>query len=391
MAAPDTAPARFLKDQGTGGAGTTRDLALKIFSGTVFEAFTAKTAFFDNTGNIMATRVLTGQGHEAQFPIMGTEPAASYHNPGTLLVDGDIKMTEQTVRVDDILVAHVDVPFADLDIAHFDVLQPFATRLGRSLAINLDKKLAVVGVKAARHAAEAGIHAGGKQVTRDDGVTGTVETAASIAAAYPNSSTGSGRFRDDVAELAQKFDEDNVPEDGRYLFVSPYIRTIMRHEASSWGAAGNSTTLLPGPAGNIFDPSLSSSSGDLNRRVIGMLEGFNLIVTNHLPTADTSYTDAAGAAITKYNGKFDGLDDDNDGDGEGGYNASQAIANAKPAALALCGASEGAAAMGMVQAAGIRSVMEDDERRNTTFLKSQIMVGADILCPWTAGYIGVYT
>ena len=41
--------------------------------------------------------------------------------------------------------------------------------------------------------------------------------------------------------------------------------------------------------------------------------------------------------------------------------------------------------MGMVQAAGIRSVIQDDERRNTKFMKSQIMVGADVLCPWTAG------
>tara|TARA_R110000824_G_scaffold25767_3_gene89361 strand:- start:5685 stop:6857 length:1173 start_codon:yes stop_codon:yes gene_type:complete len=390
MAAPDTAPVRFLQDEGTGGGGTTRDLALKIFSGTVFESFTAKTAFYDNTGNIMATRVLTGQGHEAQFPIMGTEPASSYHSPGTLLVDGDIKMTEQVVRVDDILVAHVDVPFADIDISHFEVLAPFATRLGRSLAINLDKKLAVVGVKSARSAAETGIHAGGKVVVRDDGVAHATNPA-SLAAAYPNSSTGSGRFRDDVAELAQLFDEDNVPEDGRYLFVSPYIRTIMRHEASSWGAAGNSATLLSGPAGNIYDPSMSSVTGDLNRRVIGMLEGFNIILTNHLPTANTNYLDAASVAIAKYNGFFDGRDDDGKGDGDGTQDEDEAIANAMPAALALCGASEGAAAMGLVQAAGIRSVMQDDERRNTTFLKSQIMVGADILCPWTAGVVGVRT
>ena len=77
-------------------------------------------------------------------------------------------------------------------------------------------------------------HDGGQVVTRDDGITSTAD--ASIASAYPNNSTGSGQFRDDVAELAQKFDEDNVPEDGRYLFVSPYIRTILRHEGSSWGS-----------------------------------------------------------------------------------------------------------------------------------------------------------
>jgi hypothetical protein len=390
MALGDTSPARFLTD--VDGGSSNRDLALKIFSGTVYEAFTAKTSFFDNTGNIMATKILTNQGHEAQWPIMGTEPNAAYHTPGSLLVDGNIKMTEGVVRVDDILVAHVDVPFADLDISHFDVLSPFATRLGRSLAIDLDKKLAVVGLKAAREASLDGVHGGGKVVQRNDGVTGETGTPASMTVAYPNNSTGSGRFRDDIAELAQKFDEDNVPEDGRYLFVSPYIRTIMRHEGSSWGAnAGSGGSMVYGPAGNIYSNDLSSMPGDLNRRIIGMLEGFNLILTNHLPTADTSFLDEASVAIAKYTGYFDGLDNANLSDGETGYAVAEAMANAMPAALALCGASEGAASMGLVQAAGIRSVIQDDERRNTTFLKSQIMVGADVLCPWTAGYVGIYT
>ncbi len=313
------------------------------------------------------------------------------------MVDGSIKMMEGVVRVDDILVSHIDVPFADLDIAHYSVLGPFATKLGRTLAIEMDKKIAIIGLKAAHTAAVSGIHAGGKVVTRDDAAGGSDDTAgASVTVAYPNSSVGSGRFRDDVAELAQKFDEDNVPEDGRYLFVSPYIRTIMRHEGATWAfGAGTQTpnNTIYSNAGNIYSKDMTSQPWDVNTRVFGMLEGFNLVLTNHLPTADTSYSAADGLSdgITKYNGKFTGRDDANKTDGETGYNEDQAKANAKPAALAMCAASEGAASVGLVQAGGIRTHMEADERRNTQFLKAQMHMGADVLCPWTAGVIGVYT
>ncbi len=386
-------PTRFLKDANNAGSATDLDMALKVFSGMVYEAFTAKTAFYDNTGNIMAQKILTGQGNSASWPIIGQEPPSVYHDPGYEMVGGDIKMTEKIVTVDEILVSHVDVPFRDLSISHFDVLSPFAARLGRSLAIDLDKKLAVIGVKAARHALLADVHNGGNQVLRDDAVSDAAAEA-NITIAYPNSTTGSGRFRDDVAELAQKMDEDDVPESNRFLFVSPYIRSILRHEAASFGTSG-----ADGSAGNIYDPALSSNTGDLNKRIIGELEGFQVIMTNHMPTTDTTasgFGQAGGggtlAVANKYIGKFDGLDDANKGDGAAtGYLVDQAKANAKPAALALCGAAEGSPAIGMVQAAGLRSHMGPDERRNTHFLKSQIMVGADILCPWSAGYIGVYS
>jgi len=49
---------------------------------------------------------------------------------------------------------------------------------------------------------------------------------------------------------------------------------------------------------------------------------------------------------------------------------------AVPAAIALCGASEGSAAVGMVQAAGIRTVIEDDERRNVNTLRPQSAMAA---------------
>ena len=353
----NSVPVRTLKDsEGSGNYG----LALKVFSGTVLEAFRAKTKFWDNTGNIMAVKQLDG-GRTAQWPIIGDDiDLAStdsngvdkgYHTPGHELLGQDIKMSEETITVDDVLVAQVDVPFADLDLNHFDVIQPYGVKLGRSLAIDLDKKCATIAMKAARAPAVSYIHSGGNEV-----VTNTLTTAATYEAWYTNDSPGSTKFRNDASSLARLMDEDNVPEEGRYLFIPPYMRQILRHETDVFNRDYNPET----------------TAGNLNERLIGVMEGFNLILTNHVPQADV-----AGYAgdLAKYNGVFDG-------GSEAGY---------LPAAIALCGAQEGAAGIGMVQASGLRTVIQDDERRNTKFMKAQLMVGIDMLCPWSAGAIGIYT
>ena len=397
----NSSPTRFLTDVAQGNSATSTDLALKVFSGIVLEAFREKTVFYDNTGNIMATKVLES-GKSAQWPIIGDDSGVKpeYHTPGNEILGQAVTMTEGTVTVDEILVSHLDVPFKDMEISHFDVLAPYATKLGRALAIDMDKKLALIGLQAARTAAVSAVHNGGKAVLRDDGVTGANGAEADIKVAYPNSSVGSGRFRDDIAELAQKFDEDNVPETGRYLFIPPYIRTILRHEASTYAATSttvNSTTSTIQGQGNPFSKDVTSVPGDLNRRILGVLEGFNLIVTNHMPgqfgttgnytgspvegvASSLGTTFQAASTPAKYQLNVTGR----------GTNTANAQGAAKPAALALCGAQEGSAAIGMVQSAGLRSILQDDERRNTKFMKSQMLVGADVLAPWCAGVVGVF-
>ena len=49
----------------------------------------------------------------------------------------------------------------------------------------------------------------------------------------------------------------------------------------------------------------------------------------------------------------------------------------------------GQPAIGMVQASGMRSVIEDDERRNVKFMKAQMHVGFDVLAPFCAGVINM--
>lgn len=388
---PAGAISRTLSDKG---GADTRALALKLFSGTVLEAFRAKTVFYDNTGSIMLQKTIEG-GHMYQWPIIGddivlgdlgtwtdsTSPAdgvydsvvaeggvkAGYHAPGDFISGKEVKLTEATVRVDDMLVGAIDIPFQDLDLSHFDVLQPFATKIGRSLAIDNDKKIATIALKAARTGIDAGIHLGGQQSLIN------VSDVTSLQTAFPDSIVGSRLFRDAAADLAYQFDVDNVPEDGRYLFVDPYIRQILRHEGTGFATGDSSPSAVTyGPAGNPYSKDVNSRPWDLNMRSIGVLEGFNLVVSTHLPSGTT-------------NGRYNLVDTnmakyDYVADGSG-------TTTGLPAAIALCGAQEGSAGIGMVQAGGIRSVIEDDERRNVKFLKSQMLVGYDVIAPWCAGSI----
>ena len=365
--------------------GDTRALALKVFSGTVLEQFYTNTVFYDRASEFISQKVLDG-GHMAQWPVIGDDLdlfnsingdvnsgnaeffdaadvgaeggiKAGYHNPGEFITGRKVKMAERTVRVDDVLVAPIDVPFADLDLNHFDVLTPYAQKLARSLAIDNDRKIAALGYRAARTSGVSGIFPGGTEVVRT--VSGASDIANGASPFYADSITGSGNFRADVATLAMEMDLKNIPEQGRYLFISPQIRKLLRHEKDVFNRDYNEASI----------------AGTMNARAIGVLEGFQLVTTNNLPGQWTATTNGRYGLIDSNFGKYD-------------FDCALATANdERPAAIALCGASSGMGAIGMVQASGIRTVIEDDERRNVKFMKAQMHVGYDVLAPWCAGSI----
>lgn len=339
------------------GANTDRDLSLKVFSGKVLEAFRTKTVFYDGSPSIISRKELTG-GSSAQWPIIGDDIVVSdqttaaqglekgYHTPGQFIYGSTVPLSEITIAVDDILGVAMDVPHIDIDLTHFEILAPFATKMGRSMAIDNDRKIATMGIKAARTAAVANIHSGGHVIAESGGAT--LETA------YPDDSAGTGaaKFRSQVAQLAQDMDDRYVPEDGRYLFIPPYIRKILRKELE------------------VFNRDFNGRPNDLNTRTVGILEGFQLVITTSIPQATISGFTGRAA---KYNLTLDG-----------------SLSDPRVAALALCGASEGVAPVGMVSVNGLTSHMEDDHRRNVKFMKSQMLVGYDVLCPWCAGTIEYY-
>lgn len=365
----------------TSASTNTQDMGLTVFSGVVLEAFTAGSVFYDRSNSFMSVKQLNG-GVSAQWPIIGKDPMSSYHTPGTFINEQAtqgtnvkrIQMYQKTITCDDYLVNALDVPFTDLNLLHFDVLGPFATKLGRNLARVLDRKIAMLAFKASLEGQQVtggDVYSGGFNVHTTGATTGATTAAAS--GVYPASPQGAYNFRRDLASLAQKFDEGNVPDGSRYLFITPTIKTALRFETNWSGGAIIAANVMP----SHFNADTSSDPSDVASRVIGNLEGFNIIMTNNLPTLDYSGSgstveDAATYSAGKYR-----------------LNTSGLTTYKQPVAVALCSADTGSPAIGMVQASGLQTYMEDDQRRNTKFMKAQLMCGLDTLCPWSAGSISV--
>ncbi len=355
MASSNAADARILQNKGTG---DDRALALKIFWGLVIEAFRVKTVFWDNVSQILAYKNITS-GKSWQFPVMGDDPTPEYHTPGEELLGMVVKMTEGTITVDDILVSHFDVAIDQIRMAHFDVIAPLARKLGRSLAADLDKKILYTALKSARHYALSGFHSGGNRVLA--GVAGAATTA------MPATTTGYTAFKLAISTLAKQLDEDNVPEDGRFLYITPHMRQVLTFGTEIFNSDFNRPPIR----------------NELNKRLIGIVDGFNVLVTNHMPTTNIT---VATVGLTKYVGDWSYNNAGGNTDLTEGW--STTIYNdGEPVALALCGASEGQAAVGLVQAGPIYPFMMRDERRNTTFMKAQVVCGAGVMSPWCAGEI----
>lgn len=349
-------PARVLKGAGS----DDQSLALKRFSGQVLRAFRPATLLWDSQGSSMGIVNLTSGGKSAQWPIFSDPPASEIHQPGTERLGNAISMVEAVVTVDDFLTSHVDIGVEDLNLSHFPILDKAGMMIGNRLAEDLDKRGFVVGLQAARTAAvtsqSIAVHSGGNRVTRD---TGTDTGTPALSDVYTANSAGATAFIDDVAQLAQLMDEDNVPKMGRSLYINPYIRRVLGKET------------------NIFDRDFSvfgAGTNDLNTRAIGILQGFRVFVTNHLPNTDNLGTTTT-AELTKYQGNFTGVQTSSEDYG-------------LPAALALCNGGM-APAIGMVVAEGLTSDVVRDHRRNTFFSYGQIHLGMGVVAPWCAGEIAV--
>jgi hypothetical protein len=332
------------------------ELALKMFWGSVVEAFRDQVVLFpwadgEGGGNgpaVVDTKVIsTGNSH--QFLMMSDMPEAEEHIPGNRLEGQPFGIAEGTITVDGYLVQHAEVPNDQLRLSHFDVLGKLGRKLGYGLARKYDNRFFRLGVLAARSGIVSkdvdgttlNIHNGGNRVERVN---------ATVAGAFPVSSAGARNFRDDAEALAELMDNDFVPEEGRHLYITPYIRRILQQDTG------------------IFDERFTRDIGDnsLNSRAIGKLAGFYIHpVAGRLPDTNVQ------SGLSKYRGNF------------------TIAGTGQPVALAMCEAADDTAGIGAVIADGILPEMERDIRTSTTFMKASILCGAGIMHPWKTGVIEV--
>lgn len=233
---------------------------LKVFAGEVL-------ATFEQVNVMMGlTRVKSVGGGAVgwQFPIIGTS-STSYHTPGeNVLTEGShLKTISNTLRwiyADKNLISTIFIDKLDQLLNHWDTRGEYARELGRALAITVDKNL--IGA----------LH----QATIDtDGNFGVASTGG-FKVVDADAATNGVSFVDSLFRAKQALDERNVPESDRYAIMSPAQMRLLFTDGA--GALSGSLQWV--------SRDFTNGQSTLNEGRIPRLAGFDLYVTNHIPTVD---------------------------------------------------------------------------------------------------------
>lgn len=232
-------------------------LFLKVFAGEVLTAFAEKNVMMDkHTVRTIAS------GKSAQFPVTGNF-SAGYHTPGNEILGSAMNHAERIITIDDLLISSTFIANIDEAKNHYDVRANYSRKLGEALANTADKHLLQNAVLAARAAA-----------TVTDGQGGSRITAATMG-------TDSEVLLAALFEAAQKFDEKDVPEDERYVFLKPaqYYKLVQNTKIlnKDWGGSGVYSD------GKVF-------------RIAGM----TVVASNHIPTTNITAGTEAGGTPARY-------------------------------------------------------------------------------------------
>ena len=293
-------------------AGDANALFLKVFSGEVLTAFAEK--------NVMADKIMTrsiSSGKSAQFPLTG-KIGAEYHVPGTEITGLNLPASERIITIDDLLISHAFISNLDEAKNHYDVRSIYSGEIGKALANTFDKHALQLLVKAARDA--------GGVVTGEPG--GGFYLNAAVA-------TDAALLEEAAYAAAQKFDEQDVPEDDRFFLVRPAQYNLLAKRSE------------------LIDRDLTSGNGDRAQRTVLKVAGMTIVKTNHIPSAVIANGTLLAGTDNKYAGDF---------------STTVAIAMQKMA-------------LGCVKLLDVSSEMDYDIRRQGTLMVSKYANGMGILRP----------
>ena len=269
--ADTTAPAVVMSRTGqVNSAGDSTALYLKLYAGEVLTAF--EQASITQDKHIIRS---ISQGVSVQFPLIWKTSGADYAyinssgNTGTtaVAVNGSaVNKNEKVISVDGLLLNSFFVNNLDEAMSHFDVRSIYAKEAGIELGTQWDKNVLQQALLGARSAA---LVSGGNG--------GTVLTNASYGTS--GATLGSGLF-----DAAEQLDENNVPENDRYMYVRPAQYYLMAETTDlinrDWGGSG------------------TYSEGEVMK-----VAGIHILKTNNLPITNlvqgTITTHDVNASTTK--------------------------------------------------------------------------------------------
>ena len=197
---------------------------LKLFSGELFKAYQNKTIAKD-----LCTRRTLKNGKSMQFIFTGVLDAY-YHTPGKPILGettegggsaNQLDVAEKTIIMDDLLIASTFVDDLDEVLAHYDLRGEIARKLGYSLANAYDQKIfRAAAIASQQGRAVAGQFAGARIEIGNANIQGTSGHAQKMVDAF--------------FAAATRFDETNVPAEGRVAILPPasYYDLITKVDAA---------------------------------------------------------------------------------------------------------------------------------------------------------------
>lgn len=243
-----------------GNPSDTASMFYEGFANEVILAFNKNVKLMDK----IRIRNLPKGVYTATFPVIGNS-TVKFHTPGDdLLADSgysfQFSQAERTIYADKRATATVLVDGLDEKLSSFDARMEYAKQLGGDLVAAVEKNVMyAIGVGSAASAVYTGASVG---------VVVTDATALTQANAFIN----------DVMDLQKGFDSNGVPDQDRYLVISPTVKALLLK-----GGTNNSYWHLDTDYGNV-------GNGSLANGVVGRIGGFQVISHNNFPTNNNSDT-----------------------------------------------------------------------------------------------------
>lgn len=253
---------------------------LKLFSGELFKAYQNKTIARD-----LCTRRTLKNGKSMQFIFTGGLEAY-YHVPGSPILgattDGgstanQMPVGEKTIIMDDLLVASTFVYNLDEILAHYDLRGEIARKIGYALANSYDQKIfRAAAIAAQQPRAVTGQNSG---ATIDIGFT-----------ARKGQATHSAALVKAFFAAATRFDETNVPADGRVAVLSPESYYALIQQVSN-------DLLNRDEVGD----GLQAGNG------VYSIAGIKIVKSNNLPSAAVTHVDGENNDYSHAARNFQGI------------------------------------------------------------------------------------
>lgn len=271
----------------SGGGGSTVALAKKHFAAEVIAAFALGSEFYKRT-----MKETINEGNAKQFDATWRMTEAAHTEGDALGGQNKPQSLARTITLEDkkrTCQMFID-QFKKL-MMHNDKISEAGRKSVEALLYKADAWIAQCIILGARQSASGDFDAGnvvtigvGGDITLDP-TDGTAINGTSIANAFPATEKGSKRLQLCLAQLQQKLDEKFVPRDLRTFWVSPYLHRVLRQDNSLLSR----------------DYVMGNASNNKLMATLGLVEGFEIVVTNNMPSTDLS---ADADTPTAYQGDF---------------------------------------------------------------------------------------